>query len=34
MSAWIDPDDAPLLTKEFFERAEIRVDWSVGPVSR
>ena len=24
MSKWINPDDAPLLTKEFFERAEIR----------
>jgi uncharacterized protein (DUF4415 family) len=24
MSDWIDPDDAPLLTKEFFDRAEIR----------
>jgi uncharacterized protein (DUF4415 family) len=23
-SAWIDPDDAPELTKEFFDRAEIR----------
>lgn len=24
MSDWIDPDDAPELTAEFFERAEIR----------
>lgn len=24
MSDWVDPDDAPLLTKEFFDRAEIR----------
>ena len=24
MSDWIDPDDAPLLTKDFFDRAEIR----------
>jgi uncharacterized protein (DUF4415 family) len=23
MSDWIDPDDAPPLTKDFFERAEI-----------
>jgi uncharacterized protein (DUF4415 family) len=23
-NAWIDPDDAPELTKEFFDRAEIR----------
>ena len=23
MSDWIDPDDAPLLTRDFFERAEI-----------
>ena len=22
MSGWVDPDDAPMLTKEFFERAE------------
>ena len=25
MSDWDDPDDAPLLTKQFFDRAEIRV---------
>lgn len=25
MSDWVDPDDAPILTKEFFERAEVRV---------
>ena len=24
MSDWVDPDDAPELTAEFFERAEIR----------
>jgi uncharacterized protein (DUF4415 family) len=24
MSDWIDPDDAPMLTKDFFDRAEIR----------
>jgi uncharacterized protein (DUF4415 family) len=24
--AWVDPDDAPALTKEFFDRAEIRKD--------
>lgn len=24
MSDWIDPDDAPLLTKDFFDGAEIR----------
>lgn len=24
VSRWIDPDDAPELTREFFERAEIR----------
>jgi uncharacterized protein (DUF4415 family) len=24
VSAWIDPDDAPELTEEFFDRAEIR----------
>jgi uncharacterized protein (DUF4415 family) len=23
-STWVDPDDAPELTEEFFERAEIR----------
>lgn len=23
-SKWVDPDDAPELTKEFFDRAEIR----------
>jgi uncharacterized protein (DUF4415 family) len=23
-SAWVDPDDAPELTEEFFDRAEIR----------
>jgi uncharacterized protein (DUF4415 family) len=23
-STWVDPDDAPELTKEFFDRAEIR----------
>ncbi|MBS0249061.1 MAG: BrnA antitoxin family protein [Proteobacteria bacterium] len=23
-AAWVDPDDAPLLTEEFFDRAEIR----------
>lgn len=25
MSDWVDPDDAPPLTRKFFERAEIRV---------
>lgn len=29
MSDWVDPDDAPLLTKEFFERAEVRVGGKV-----
>jgi uncharacterized protein (DUF4415 family) len=24
MSDWVDPDDAPMLTKDFFGRAEIR----------
>jgi uncharacterized protein (DUF4415 family) len=24
MSDWVDPDDAPPLTKDFFDRAEIR----------
>jgi uncharacterized protein (DUF4415 family) len=24
VTAWIDPDDAPALTEEFFDRAEIR----------
>ena len=24
MSDWIDPDDAPILTQDFFDRAEIR----------
>jgi uncharacterized protein (DUF4415 family) len=24
VAAWVDPDDAPELTDEFFERAEIR----------
>ena len=23
-AAWVDPDDAPALTEEFFDRAEIR----------
>jgi uncharacterized protein (DUF4415 family) len=23
-AAWADPDDAPLLTEEFFDRAEVR----------
>jgi uncharacterized protein (DUF4415 family) len=25
MSDWTDPDDAPMLTKEFFEHGEVRV---------
>jgi len=29
MSDWVDPDDAPLLTKEFFDRAEIRIGGKV-----
>ncbi len=29
MSDWVDPEDAPILTKEFFERAEIRVGGKV-----
>lgn len=29
MSDWVDPDDAPLLTKAFFDRAEIRIGGKV-----